>query len=176
MEPHITAETLRQLLDEHASALTLFASQWTNAPEDCVQEAFVELLRQRQPPECIVAWLFRVVRNRAVTMRRATNRRERHESAAAVERTSWFAPGDDPLIDEQQLTAALQTLAEEQREVIVARVWGCLSFEQIAEVVGTSRSSAHRRYESAMQALRERLGLSCPNEIHPTKLLDSKRD
>ena len=69
MDQHLTAEMLQQLLDQHASALALFASQWTTAPEDCVQEAFVELLRQPCPPDCMAAWLFRVVRNRAISMR-----------------------------------------------------------------------------------------------------------
>src|SRR5688500_17478443 len=149
MDQPLTAEVLRELLQRHSASLVLFASQWTTAPEDCVQEAFVELVRQPQPLNSIPAWLYRVVRNRAVSMRRAATRRERHEAAAATERASCFVPAHDPLIDEQQLAAALQTLADEHREVIVARIWGGLSFDEIGEVVGTSRSSAHRRYEQA---------------------------
>ena len=41
----------------------------------------------------------------------------------------------------------------EQREVIVARHWGGLSFEQIAEVVGCSASTAFRRYAAGVEEL-----------------------
>ena len=47
-------------------------------------------------------------------------------------------PGSQIEID----VAALQQLPEDQREVIVARLWGGLSFEQIAEVAGCSASTS----------------------------------
>jgi RNA polymerase sigma-70 factor (ECF subfamily) len=45
--------------------------------------------------------------------------------------------------------------------VLVAKVWGKLTLEQIADVVGISKSAVHRRYEAALQALREKLGVTC---------------
>ena len=42
-------------------------AQWTEAADDCVQEALIELARQPRVPENVVAWLYRVVRNRAVS-------------------------------------------------------------------------------------------------------------
>jgi RNA polymerase sigma-70 factor (ECF subfamily) len=51
----------------------------------------------------------------------------------------------------------------EQREVIVARHWGGLSYEQIAVVAGCSASTAFRRYLAGVEELRKQLGVSCPN-------------
>lgn len=164
MTQPVTPELLSRLLDEHGAALELFASQWTEMPEDCVQEAFLQLVRQAKTPEQILPWLFRVVRNRAISLRRSSQRRQRHEAAAAVERSSWFTAEPRSVIDDAKLTEALRSLSGEHREVIVAKIWGGLPFEQIAEVVGTSRSSAHRRYEAGLRILRERLGLTCQNE------------
>ena len=48
MNGPIDAELLGRLLDEHGAALALYASQWTDAADDCVQEALVELARQRR--------------------------------------------------------------------------------------------------------------------------------
>jgi RNA polymerase sigma-70 factor (ECF subfamily) len=48
------------------------------------------------------------------------------------------------------------------REVIVARLWGGMTLEAIAAVVGCSVTSAHRRFEAGVAALRERLGVPCP--------------
>jgi RNA polymerase sigma-70 factor (ECF subfamily) len=69
----------------------------------------------------------------------------------------WFEPADDATVDSRAAAEALQSLPEEQREVVVARLWGGLTFQQIAEVVGVSASTACRRYESAIAALRKRL-------------------
>jgi RNA polymerase sigma-70 factor (ECF subfamily) len=164
MSNQVTPELLQRLLDEHGAALELFASQWTEAPDDCVQEAFLQLVRQPTPPERVVPWLFRVVRNRAISLRRASQRRQRHESAVATERPSWFQSEENGVVDDEMLTAGLRALSDEHREVIVARIWGGLSFEQIAEVIGASRSSAHRRYEAGLGELRERLGLTWLNK------------
>lgn len=153
-------ELLERLLNQHAAALELFARQWTPAPEDCVQEAFLELVRQRPTPDNITAWLYRVVRNRAISASRSSRRRRKHEAAAALESRGWFAPARVELVDEETLSRALSLLADQHREVIVARIWGGLSFEQISEVVGTSVSSAHRRYHAGLRELRERLGIS----------------
>src|SRR5260221_5767069 len=82
----IDAEQLGRLLDEHGAALALYAAQWTDAADDCVQEALVELARQRQSPEHVVAWLYRVVKHRALNAARGDRRRRERESLAMAER------------------------------------------------------------------------------------------
>lgn len=85
MGSRVTPELLERLLDEHGAALELFASQWTNAPEDCVQEALLQLVRQPRLPDRVVAWLYRVVRNRGISHRRSLASRSRHETAAGLQ-------------------------------------------------------------------------------------------
>jgi RNA polymerase sigma-70 factor (ECF subfamily) len=157
MNPSVSPEQLQDLLAQHGGALALFAAQWTDSPEDCVQEAFLELVRQPTTPRNSVAWLFDVVRKRAIDMHRAAQRRRQHETAVGAAAATSFLPARSPEVDAQAIAAALQELAAEQREVIVARVWGGLSFEQIGTLVGVSTSAAHRRYEAGLRALRERL-------------------
>ena len=156
-------DALGRLIDENAPALILYARQWCAAPEDVVQEAFIKLSRQRPPPANAPAWLYRVVRNGAVSADRAARRRLRHEAAAAGQQPSWFVPGEASPLDAAQAALALQRLPAEQREVIVAHLWGGLTFEQVAELMGCSSSAAHRWYAAGLTALRERLELPCPN-------------
>jgi RNA polymerase sigma-70 factor (ECF subfamily) len=158
----VDAERLGELLDEHAAALELYARQWCVAPEDIVQEAFVQLARQPQVPAQVVPWLYRVVRNGALSAARAAGRRKRHEAVAASQTETWFVPVGFSQLDAQAATAALAALPLEQREAVVAHLWGGLTFEQIGELAGTSSSTAHRRYEAALESLRERLGVECP--------------
>ena len=153
-------EELGQLLDAHAAALALYAAQWTDAPSDVVQEAFIELLRQRALPDRIVPWLYRVVRCRAINVARSARRRREHEAIAARMTELWFESSGDEAIDAQAATEALQALTADQREVVVARIWGGLTFQEIAEIAGIAASTACRRYESAIEALRNRLSVT----------------
>jgi RNA polymerase sigma-70 factor (ECF subfamily) len=158
-------ELLGRLVDRHAAALVLYARQWCAAPEDVVQEAFLKIVAQRTPPDNPIPWLYRVVRNAAVSAARTERRRQRHEAAAAARAPAWFAADANAEgLDVEAATAELRALPLEEREVIVAHLWGGLTFEQIAEVAGCSSSTAHRRYAAGLANLRERLHVPCPNQ------------
>ena len=147
-------ELLSRYLDEPGAALVLFAQQWCVTPEDVVQEAFIQLMQQRPLPLNVAGWLYRVVRNGAISASRATARRVRHETSAASRREPWFKPSLDDTLDAGVAAETLQSLPIEDREVIVLRIWGERSFEEIAELIGKSTSTAHRRFEAALQSLR----------------------
>jgi RNA polymerase sigma factor (sigma-70 family) len=163
-------ELLGRLLDRHAAALTLFARRWCSAPEDVVQEAFLQLARQADCPRDAAAWLYRVVRNGAISAGRAESRRRRHEAAAAVDADRWFADStSENMIDAHTAAAAMDRLPPDEFEVVVAHVWGGLTFVQIAELVNSTPSTVHRRYQAGLSALRILLGEPCPATSSPTK-------
>jgi RNA polymerase sigma factor (sigma-70 family) len=147
-------ELLSRMLDEHGAALVLYAQQWCGNPEDIVQEAFIRLMRQQPLPANVVGWLYRVVRNLAISASRSAARRNRHESSAAANRDSWFKSTLEELIDARTVAAALESLPMEEREVIVLRIWSGQSFNEIAELIGSSTSTAHRRFEKGIENLR----------------------
>ncbi len=160
----VTPERLAELLEAHTAALELFASQLSQAPADVVQEAFVELARQPEVPQNPVGWLYRVVRNRAASEARSARRRKRRESAVAAANEAWFQTPEGGDLDADEAAEALRGLPEGLREVLVARIWGGLTFEQIGEVIQTSAATAFRRYEEALSLLRSRLRVPCPNQ------------
>ena len=154
-------EVLGRLVDQHAAALVLYARQWSAAPEDVVQEAFLKLVTQKTPPDRVLPWLYRVVRNAAIDAARSAQRRKRHETQAAARTPAWFAETESGVIDGDSAAEALRSLPIEQREAIVAHLWGGLTFVQIGELNGASSSTAHRYYLAGIAALRERLGVAC---------------
>ncbi len=156
-------EAFSRLVDEHSAALILYARQWCGAPEDVVQEAFLKLAGQVKTPDFPAAWLYRVVRNGSISAARAAQRRRRHEEVAAGRMPAWFIPSEAHGLDEQAASDALAKLPLEQREIIVAHLWGGLTFDQIASLVGSSSSTAHRRYLEGLMALREKLEKPCPS-------------
>jgi RNA polymerase sigma factor (sigma-70 family) len=156
-------ELLTRLLDEHGATLVLYAQQWCQNPEDVVQEAFLRLMRQKSLPDNVPGWLYRVVRNGAISASRSAQRRSRREAAVAHQAAPWFHQPEGQRLDAATVTAALRQLPTEQRETIVARLWGGLSLAQIAELTGSSTSTVHRWYQFGLAALRERLGVTCPH-------------
>lgn len=161
-------DELAELVDRHAAALVLYARQWCGSPEDVVQTAFLKLVRLRARPDNLVPWLYRVVRNGAIDASRAARRRQKYEAAAADRTDPWFSPPDDPTgLDARTATDALAALPAETREIVVAHLWGGLTFEQIAQTVGSSAATCYRRYAAGLAALRQKLGAECP--ATPTK-------
>jgi RNA polymerase sigma factor (sigma-70 family) len=157
----ITAQALSELVDRHFAPLVLFARQWCRTPEDVVQEAFVRLLRQSTMPANVVGWLYRAVRNEALAAARAAQRRGRREASVAHRGEPWFERSPGAPIEAAEATARLEQLPLQQREVIVARLWGGLSLAEIAELTGSPVSTVHWRYRSGLAALRESLGETC---------------
>ena len=153
--PPLAAEDLGRLYRRHAAALQLYARQWGDCPEDLVQEAFIKLSGQTVPPVHVLPWLYRVVRNEALAVNRAAARRRKREGRASSTE-AWFRATDDQL-DGREAVRLLGQLALELREVIVARIWGGLTFEEVAQVTGCSLPTAHRRYQAGLIELRERL-------------------
>lgn len=156
----INAKLIAQLLHQHADALRRYAAQWTATPEDCVQEAFVELAGQKQIPDSIVAWLYRVVRNRAINRCRGTKRRKQHEQAAGLRLQETRSSSLDH--EQRELTEALQAIDDASRELVTLRIWSGLTWSEIGGLTGQSSSSAQRNYVVALAKLKQRLESECP--------------
>ena len=160
----MTADTLAELIARHASALVLYARQWcASAADDVVQTAFLKLVRQSPEPTHPVGWLYSVVRHAAMDASRSDRRRKKHEGVAAERADTWFEPSDDPTgLDARAAADALSGLPIDIREVVVAHLWGGLTFDEVGKTVGCSASTAYRRYLQGLSLLRTKLGVPCP--------------
>jgi DNA-directed RNA polymerase specialized sigma24 family protein len=153
----IDRQQLVALHAKYASALVLYARQWCSSPDDAAQEAMIKLAQQSPPPHDPVAWLFTTARRRAMNQARAEKRRSAHHRNLAACRDSWFIPDDCVAPDSVELQDALETLDAIDRQIVVARIWGELSFQQLADLVDRPLSFVHRRYQRAIESLARRL-------------------
>ena len=149
---------LAALLDQHGGALALYAAQWTSAADDCVQEALVELASRQPKPDRPVAWLYRVVKRRALNHARSERRRAHREQIAWHERLQQSHSADV----RRELLDSVDALPSELREIVVLKTWGGLTFEDISQAIGSSSSTVQRHYVKALQRLRELWSSSCP--------------
>ena len=155
-----SADQLATMIERHAVPLQLWVGRNSITPEDVVQEAFCRLAVLDPPPEQPVAWLYRVVRNLASTQRLSRKRRRfREKQVAAAE--SIEADPSARLHEDEAVNAVMQ-LENPLREVITAKIWGQLTFEEIGVLCDISTATASRRYRNALEQLRKLMGVPCP--------------
>ena len=149
--------------DRHGPALLLFARQVTGSlaqAEDAMHDGFVRFWKREARVEDPLAYLYRCVRHAALDLHRSEGRREAREQALAYSgRPASPPPWADAARDEteQKLRDAVAGLDQPQREVLTLKVWGGLTFDQIAEVLGIPRSTAASRHSAAIKSLHSEL-------------------
>lgn len=127
-----------------------------DAAEDAVHTVFAalaarpELLARAQDP---AAYLFAAARHEA------RNQRARALAVAPVEEGWLVAREGERLHDDdvRDIERAVGELPEEQREAVTLRIWGGLTFPQMAEATGVSERTLESRYRTAIEKLRPRL-------------------
>jgi len=130
--------------------------------EDILQDVFSELVEANyllMPIEHVTGWLFRVARNRIVDL----FRKKKPEPFADGVEDLLPSPDEGPealvlrqaLLDE--MTAAIEELPKDQREVFVAHELEGRSFKELAAASGVSVNTLLSRKRYAIRHLRERL-------------------
>jgi RNA polymerase sigma-70 factor (ECF subfamily) len=126
--------------------------------EDAVHDVFVALARGRERlryVEDLDAYVFASLRH-AIAARTDRRRFERrHWERLAIIPAPASHSAEAP--DEGEVSAALAALAAEQREVVVMKIDGGLTFAQIAAALSISPNTAASRYRYAMAKLRKLL-------------------
>jgi len=148
---------------QHGPKLLLCARQWTRSladAEDVVQDAFVRYWRRQRmlggdPQALLLTSIRRAACDLARRNQRRTNREERAEAGA--ESVELFEPQAEADDRRRTIEAALQRLPAEQREVLVLKIWGELTFDEIARQLDLPLNTAASRYRYALAALRREL-------------------
>ncbi len=155
----------KQCFHQVAPNLVLYARQLTPSPadaDDVVQMAFVRWWRRFPDGDPNhIPLLYAAVRTIALDLRRSDSRRVKREAASDI-----TLPGEDaPVFDvpperretAEIVTRALATLPEEQREVVTLKLWGGLTFQEIATALGLSINTVAGRYRYALNHLQKQL-------------------
>ncbi len=150
---------------ELAPKLLLFARQWMPSQadaEDVVQAAFVRFWKKHPTAEREhYPLLYAAVRTIALDTLRGNDRRIRRENAPEAEVPRDGDPCFDLAMEQAELAVAvdhsLRQLPGEQREVVVLKLWGDLTFQEIADMLGAPLNTVAARYRYALDKLRERM-------------------
>jgi RNA polymerase sigma-70 factor (ECF subfamily) len=147
-------------LARQAPRLLLFARQQSRCEADAhelVQDAIVEAWRHRTDgslPE--PSLVFGIIHRRAIDLARRNDRRLNREMVAQeTVLQEWFAPEIEDRERARLLQEALQQLPSTQRDVVSLKIWGGLTFAEIAAVLNVPANTAASRYRYALEDLRK---------------------
>ena len=157
-------ETVTELFRALGPGLRLYARQWVDAAgaDDVVQEVFVRMLSGGKFPDEPRTWLYRCVRNAAISASRSNRRRGAREQTVASDTPLWFVPRPEDRIDGRAAREAMLKLPAAQREIVALRIWSGLTLAEIREVTGLPVSTIHDQFRAALATLRSSLEQSCP--------------
>ncbi len=146
-------DAFQTIYDRYGDRLYFYARSVTGGGEaagDLVQEAFLRLMRLESAPadRPLAPFLFTVVRNLAVDARRRAAVRGRPIPAGpAAEGAVGFV---EAALDVEDLVRALPA---GQREVVLLKIYGGLTFAEIADVTAEQLSTVASRFRYALGKL-----------------------
>jgi RNA polymerase sigma-70 factor, ECF subfamily len=150
----------RRWLEDHAPKFLLFARQQARCEadaQDLVQEAVLEAAQRQndcQPPA--PALVFATIRRRAIDLARCEDRRAGRESAAVESLpVAWFDTSIEDRELQQLVQDAMSRLPEMYRQVLTLKVWGGLTFAEIADALDIPANTAASRYRYGLVELRK---------------------
>lgn len=129
--------------------------------EDVLQMVFVKIVQKRHrlaKARRLDAYVYRIARNEAS---RFIGRRKRNRTIEAVNKTWLIVPEEKQETKElaEQMQAVLARLPQQQREVIVMKIYRQKTFLEISRLLGLSQNTVASRYRYGMEKLRILLGI-----------------
>jgi RNA polymerase sigma-70 factor (ECF subfamily) len=156
---------LRSAYDAHGAELYRFARRSlgdAGQAEDAVQEAFVRAWRASDRYDPARAsqrtWLFAILRNVVIDQVRA--RRSRPPMALDADAPDRLGDGDDAmdqLLTAWQVDAALDTVPDDQRRVLVEVHWRGRPYAEVAAELGVPEGTVKSRVYYGLRAMRSAL-------------------
>lgn len=160
------AQAWKGWLKEHGSRLYLYARQRSSCREDAedmIQDALVRLWhyqeeRDNVPPDLPLA--YSVLRFVSMDHGKKLGRKKRKEEAIIFLHDSDDYWCDQSAEDDEEsimLRRAVDSLSEKLREVVTLKIWGGLTFNEIAATMAISPNTAASRYRYALEHLERKL-------------------
>ena len=140
--------------------LLLFARQQSRRPdeaEDLLQEAFVRIWRlYGHTGEVAPGLVYRAIRRLAIDWARSIDRRSQRKPCCFESPLSFsFDRTLEQDERKQALFDALDRLPNAQKEVLTLKIWGELTFDEIARTLDESLNTVASRYRYALKKFKE---------------------
>jgi len=162
---NLPSDKWREWIVENQDKWYLYARQQSRSEadaQDILQESVLAIWHQttssRSPELPHTGAVFTAIRYRAMNFGRASDRRQRRQEEYSF--LLWEQQTDENRYggDEQKLLLeALRGLPEAQAETVTLKIWGGLTFQEIANICDCSINTITARYRQALLKLQKEL-------------------
>lgn len=125
------------------------------AAEDVVLDALLAVSQLEQTPDNLVAYVFRTVRNKALHRNRDARRFTAETDCDEFIDTRTQTPEQQIFL--RQVLTHLDKLESNQQQVLIMKLFGDLSFQEIAEVTANNPNTVASWYRRGLAQLKESL-------------------
>ena len=123
--------------------------------EDVVLESLLAVAELKQAPNDLAAYLFRVVRNKALHLNK---RNAKHTDDSSIEHfIDTSSQSAEQLIFVRQVLQHLESLESNQQQVLIMKLFGDLTFDEIAKITDNSANTVASRYRRGLLQLKEKI-------------------
>lgn len=154
-EPAVLSQ-LTELFESRQKQLYVAALSITRdraSAEDAVLDALLAVAELPQMPENLPGYVYRTVRNKALhCVKRASRFSSETDFSAFIDPTSQSA---DQQIFLAQVMRELEKLDSNQQQVLVMKLFGDLTFDEISEITANSPNTVASWYRRGLAKLKE---------------------
>ncbi len=138
-----------------------------HAAEEALQLSWLSVLEHldrfdpQATPGGFKAWIFRIATNKCNDQFRAGGRARRMQDGLRLVTDQTFPDATEPLVaseQAQQVRQAIESLPENQKQVVLLRYYSGMKFSEIAKLLGCPLNTALGRMHKASLRLKELLG------------------
>jgi RNA polymerase sigma-70 factor (ECF subfamily) len=161
---HGESRAMEELFLLHNRALGYYLCRMLSRDDvtDVQQEVWLTVLRRLRKlrePGAFVVWLYQIARSKAIGQLKERRPTMMDDTEVAAQGIDDDSP-DFTFEDAAKIHEELTQLSETHREVLLLRFMEDLSYDQIAEIIGSSVGTVRSRLHYAKAALRKRLEMN----------------
>lgn len=140
-----------ELYEKYKTGIYRYILAITHDPqlsEDVLQDTFVQLLNDGIcfEPGKEQAWLYKVARNKCINiLKRQKKQAELHIPPAVNQSQQW------------EYIELIATLTAAEQEIVTLKIIGGFTHKEIARIIGLTVPATKKRYERAIQKLRDEM-------------------
>jgi RNA polymerase sigma-70 factor, ECF subfamily len=156
------AELYREL---SPAVLGYFRARRASDPEDLLGEVFLQVVRDISSFDgdegSFRAWVFTIAHHRLLDAARSQRRRPRIDPGATVAEYSLTGDSEEEALvslADQETAAMIARLSPDQQSVLLLRILGDFTVDQVAQIVGKRPNAVKALQRRGLAALRRRIG------------------
>lgn len=158
------SEAMAELYDSYAAAIYKFIFYKTmhkETAEDLTSKVFFKVLEKissfNSEKSSFRTWLYTVARNTVIDHYRTQKKNKNIEDVWDLSSKEEVDEIVENRLQLEKVQEALKDLKPEQREIVLLRIWQGMTYQEIAEAIGSTEGACKMKYTRAMKVVKDNI-------------------